>query len=143
MAKVKREKGELRTMASQAKMRLKIGYWTQVKEERENAYKSAAADGINPQAVNDYYRTKVSRDIRSSEGKSHDDELYKKVCVMLDDNEDIINPIGRLIDNDKYSRMDSREKQRYIMMLAAKYQELSERYFNEKRGSWAAGDARK
>jgi hypothetical protein len=58
--------------------------------------------------------------------------MYKKVCEILEKNEDIINPVNCLIDHEKYDNMDFVSKQRYLFMLMSKYSELKERYFKEK-----------
>ena len=52
---------------------------------------------------------------------------------MLDKDNDITNPIAELVDKEKYASLDSNGKQRYIMTLSAKYQELSERYYQERK----------
>lgn len=130
----KREKGELRKLAMGAKARLKSGYWTAVKQERENARELAITSGKSTESIDEYYKTKHTREIKATiNSVNNSDELmYKKVCEILDKNEDIINPVNSLIDHEKYDQMDFVSKQRYLLMLMSKYSELKERYYKEK-----------
>ncbi len=130
----KREKGELRKLAMGAKARLKSGYWSEVKKERENARELALQSGKSTESVDEYYKAKHTREIKATiNSVNNSDELmYKKVCEILEKNEDIINPVNCLIDHEKYDNMDFVSKQRYLFMLMSKYSELKERYFKEK-----------
>ena len=61
-----------------------------------------------------------------------DEKLYGKVKNMLDENEDVTDPIARLMDRSEYDRLDPDNKQRYILELSAKFRELKDRYYREK-----------
>lgn len=130
----KKEKGELRKLAASAKMRLKSGYWTAIKQERELARQKAMEEGKPSQIVDDYYKNKHTREIKATINSvnNSDELLYKKVCEILDKDEDIINPVNSLIDKEKYEQMDFAARQRYLFMLMSKYSELKERYYKEK-----------
>lgn len=58
-------------------------------------------------------------------------ELYQRVCKMLDKDEVVINPIQELVDYKYYNSLSLEAKQKYIFDLSAKYKELKERYFIE------------
>ena len=61
-----------------------------------------------------------------------DQELFKKVCKMLDEDKIIINPINELIDKKYYDTLSLESKQRYILDLSDKYREMKERYDRER-----------
>ena len=132
MANVKRNKGELRKLAQGAMKRMKTGYWHEAKETKNAAKAQAAAEGRDAVSVDNFYRNKFETDLKVTV-MPVDDSMYLKVCNMLDNNSDITNPIAELVDKEKYAALDSNGKQRYIMTLSAKYQELSERYRVERK----------
>ena len=132
MGNVKRSKGELRKLAQGAMKRMKSGYWQEAKEVKEAAKAQAAAEGRDTAGVDNFYRSKFETDLKVTV-MPVDDSMYLKVCKMLDNDSDITNPIAELVDKEKYAALDSNGKQRYIMMLSAKYQELSERYRLERK----------
>ena len=61
-----------------------------------------------------------------------DERLYGKVRDMLDKDENVTDPIGRLVDRDIFDKLDADNRQRYILELSAKFRELKERYYKEK-----------
>ena len=61
-----------------------------------------------------------------------DEVLYEKVCRILDADEDTMNPIGQLVDQDEFRRLDEGGRQRYILELSKKYRELKDRYYEER-----------
>lgn len=61
-----------------------------------------------------------------------DEKLYNKVREMLSENEDAINPIGKLVDKTKFSSLSEMDKERYIFNLADKYKSMRERFQREK-----------
>ena len=64
--------------------------------------------------------------------KNEDDELYKKVCTILSENDDVLNPIARLMDMNAYTKLDPAGKERYFFSLVNKYICLKERYNKER-----------
>ena len=60
--------------------------------------------------------------------KDNDDELYNKVCALLDENYDSSQILGDLIDTKLFKKLSESEKDRYIVNLADKYLELKQRY---------------
>ncbi len=60
-----------------------------------------------------------------------DDGFYLRVCNILNNNIDISNPIGKLIDKNYYDNLESGEKERYILKLSAKYIACKNRFLKE------------
>lgn len=60
--------------------------------------------------------------------QTNDDELYEKVCLLLDEDYDNPHILGELIDVKVFKKLNEAEKDRYIINLADKYLELKERY---------------
>ena len=132
MGNVKRLKGELRKLAQGAMKRMKTGYWHEAKRVKEAAKAEAESMGRDAGNVEIFYRNKFESDLKITV-LPVDDSMYLKVCKMLDRDSDITNPIAELLDREKYDSLDPSGKQRYIMMLSAKYRELSERYYAERK----------
>lgn len=63
---------------------------------------------------------------------TEDEKLYKQICEILDNNIDVLNPIGLIADKTKLSKMTNSERDRYIINLRDKYLLLKDRYINEK-----------
>lgn len=57
--------------------------------------------------------------------------LYERVCRILDSNTIIINPIKELVDNKYYNTLSLEGKQKYIFDLSEKYKEMKTRYERE------------
>ena len=56
-------------------------------------------------------------------------KFLKRVYSMLKTDEDVYNPIGRLIDQTYFSTLNDTEKQQYVFNLADKYGRAREKYF--------------
>ena len=130
-----KEYSELKKRAMLAKQRLKMGYWQTLLKERDDLISLGGNTAYAKAKAEEVKRKKFTRDnlisIGSEEVKE-DEILYKKVCEMLDNDEDICNPIGVLMDKDAYEKMDAMAKQKYILYLSKKYREMRERYYSEK-----------
>lgn len=61
----------------------------------------------------------------------HEQELYDKVCKLLDRDEVVINPIKELVDYKYYNTLSLEAKQKYIFDLSEKYKTLKIRYEKE------------
>lgn len=55
-------------------------------------------------------------------------ELYERVCKILEREEVVINPINELVDKKYYNSLSLEAKQKYIFELSAKYKEMKIRY---------------
>ena len=60
-----------------------------------------------------------------------DQQLYNKICKMMEEDRVIINPIKELIDKKYYNTLSLEAKQKYIFDLSDKYKEMKERYIRE------------
>ena len=130
-----KEKSELKKRASLAKQRLKMGYWQTLLRERDDLIELNGNTERARVVAEEVTRNQFHRDnlisLNSEEAKE-DEEFYKKVCKMLDEDDDPANPIGLLIDHSVYDNMDAMAKQKYVLYLSKRYREMRERYRVEK-----------
>lgn len=127
------EMDELKRRALIAKQRLKMGYWQKMENERREMEKSE----VSLRGISELQRAKVSRDVlraTDEEAADREEKLYAKVCEILDSDEDIIGPIGKLIDKEYYARLDEFGRQKYVLELSSKFRELTKRYYLERSG---------
>lgn len=131
----KKNMNELKRRALLAKQRMKMGYWEQMMKDRDKLMSEASTFEAQ-KLVSDYQREKYNREynITINKSASKDEQLYEKVCGILDSEEPVMNPIARLIDRTLYDKMDNEAKQLYVLELAAKFRELKERYYREQVG---------
>lgn len=61
----------------------------------------------------------------------HEQELYEKVCKILERDEVVINPIKELVDYKHYNTLSIDAKQKYIFDLSEKYKSMKIRYEKE------------
>lgn len=61
----------------------------------------------------------------------HEQELYDRVCKLLDREEVVINPIKELVDYKYYNTLSIEAKQKYIFDLSEKYKSMKLRYEKE------------
>ena len=89
-----KEISEMKKRALLAKQRLKLGYWDKMEQNRDKMSESVATV-----TVSEVIREKFKRDERlalEKEKALEEENLYKKVCAILDKNPDETAPIGRL-----------------------------------------------
>lgn len=132
---MKKECSELKKRALLAKQRMRLGYWDALRAERERVLREVGENEETKFKISEYQRAKLRRDtdlIVSQSPASVDEALYERVCRILDADEDTTNPIGQLIDQETYRRLDDGGRQRYILELSKKYRELRERYYEER-----------
>lgn len=130
-----KEYSELKKRAMLAKQRLKMGYWQTLLRERDDLITLNGNTARAKVVADEVRRQKFERDnliSLDSEQAKEDEELYLKVCKMLEEDDDPQNPIGRLIDHELYDNMDAMAKQKYVLYLSKKYREMRERYKVEK-----------
>lgn len=60
------------------------------------------------------------------------EEFQNRVINLLKENEDCLNPLKRLADNKLLSLMSEEEKQRYILNLSERYNQVREDYYKSK-----------
>ena len=55
-------------------------------------------------------------------------ELYDRVCKLLEREDVVVNPIQELVDRKYYNTLTIDAKQKYIFELSEKYKEMKNRY---------------
>ena len=126
---------ELKKRAMLAKQRMKMGYWQELSRKRNNLLQEVGNTANNLKIICEAQREEISRNaniVINNSQASLDEALYLKVKDILDEDEFLSNPIGRLIDEEKIKVMDERSKEKYVLELGQKYRELKERYFKER-----------
>lgn len=126
---------ELKKRALLAKQRLRMGYWQAMEDEKKRALEEIGSSTNSVKLVKELQQKKFERDLNTTLGSTQaiqDEILFQKVCKMLDENENITNPIGMLVEHSVYDNLDEQGKQRYILELSKKYRELQDRYYKER-----------
>ncbi len=114
---------ELKKLANLAKQRLK------------NANYSNKTS--NPYTKNNNYFIKNVSAMRKLSGNCEfvtltdveDLQFLKKVYSMLNNSEEVYNPIGRLVDKEYYNSLTTTEKQFYVLSIADKYNAAKEKFY--------------
>ena len=117
----------LKSLAREAKMRMKRGFWEKCERDLEECRRDARAQGISESKMERYFVGKVSDAIR---GETPDD-FYLKVKKLLLEEGEVSDAIGRLTDRAYYDSLSYEEKQRYTLELSEKYLEALMRFSRE------------
>jgi hypothetical protein len=135
MSDSKKEKNELRRLATAARRRMKAGYWTEYKREREQNSAAAEILGKDPIAADTALRNRYARGRNAAENTvcNHEESFYRRVCDILDRDRDVTNPVNLLLDPQKLQSLDESARQRYVISVMSKYCEMRERYDLEHR----------
>ena len=118
----------IKSIARQAKQRLKNNFWENCKTNIKQGELQAKSLGLNESKLKSYIGVKVQRQIKGSAP----DEFYLKVKAMLDECGEVSDAIGRLTDKAYYATLSYEEKQRYNLELSARYLAALERYRKER-----------
>lgn len=124
----KSEARNFRSMAREAKSRLKNGFWENYRQDLEGELARAKSEGLNESKVERYFAGKVTYTIRGGE----DDAFYEKVKKLLLTEGEVSDAIGRLTDREIFSGLSYEEKQRYTLNLSEKYLRALERFRRER-----------
>ncbi len=117
----------LKTLAKEAKMRMKKGFWKQCEEELDSERSHARKQGINESKMERYFQEKVGARIKGETP----DEFYLKVRDMLLAEGEVSDAIGRLTDREYYATLSYPEQQRYTLELSERYVRALERFKRE------------
>ena len=71
--------------------------------------------------------------INATKTKAQDDPLYSKVKKMLDNDIDTISPIGKLIDKEEFKKLSLIERDKYLLELTERYNNMKKQYEKEKK----------
>lgn len=123
-------KREFKKLAKTARTRLKSGFWEDQRKLKQDGKMATLEEGIEEKIVRQYFSASLLQNNVKSEDELCDDRLYPIVCKIIDE-DDGLNPIGRMIEREKYSKMENIEKQRYIFDLSERYARLSQKYLRE------------
>ena len=118
----------LRTLARQAKCRMKENFWESYKREQAEKLKIAQANGANTQEAERFFVHEGERKIR---GEDDVDEFYERVKELLLKEGEVSDAIGRLTDRTLYDSLSYTEKQRYTLALSERYLRALERFKRE------------
>jgi hypothetical protein len=126
---------ELKKRALIAKQRMRMGYWQMINEEK-NRQLDDLGNGYNSvHLVKGLQLARLERDGKLALGYGDilkEEAFYKKVCKILEEEELVLNPIGKLLDREEYERLDEPNRQKYILDISKKFREMKERYYKEK-----------
>ena len=117
----------LKTLAKEAKTRMKKGFWQQCEERLVSEKAHAKEQGINESKMERYFAEKVSTQIK---GEVQDD-FYLRVRDLLLSEGEVSDAIGRLTDKEYYATLSYADKQRYTLDLSEKYLRALERFKRE------------
>ncbi len=123
----KTEQKNFRSVAKEAKARLKKGFWENYRRDLAGELARAKEEGLNESKVERYFAGKVTYTIRGGE----DDEFYEKVKKLLLSEGEVSDAIGRLTDKETFAKLSYEEKQRYTLRLSEKYLKALERFRRE------------
>ena len=118
----------LRTMARQAKCRMKENFWEGYKKEQEEKVRIAEANGVNVQEAERFFVQEMEKKIR---GENEVDEFYETVKELLLREGEVSDAIGRLTDYTVYNNLSYTEKQSYTLELSERYLRVLERFKRE------------
>jgi len=117
----------LKSLAKEAKLRMKKGFWKACEEELNIERSHAREQGVSESRMERYFTQKVTTQIRGEKP----DEFYLRVCDLLLSEGEVSDAIGRLTDKEYYDTLSYEEKQRYTMDLSERYLRALERFRKE------------
>ncbi len=98
--------------AKQAKKRLKEGFWSDVKNQRNYFELVAATNGGSADFAVNRQKQALKNQLYNRE-HSAEEEFYRRVCGILSGDEVVTNPIARLMDSEAAAQMSPQQK-KYI-----------------------------
>ncbi len=121
----------IKSVAKEAKKRLKSRFWEDYKKEVESGVKTAEEEGLAPSGIETYFKKLVIKSVR---GASEEDErFYKRVKAMLDcEGSRPSNALDKLMDKSYFESLGYEERERYLFCLAKKYEAALARYDGER-----------
>ena len=125
---MKTEGKNFKSVAKEAKMRLKKGFWQDYKSSLQDELARAKKEGMNESLVERYFAGKVTCTVK---GMADDDAFYEKVKELLLSEGAVSDAIGRLTDREYFASLGYEEKQRYTLRLSERYLKALERFKKE------------
>lgn len=124
------ERKTLKEYCKEAKKRLKQGFWKTYHEDLKVELSRAEEVGVNSSKVKEYYSSKFNNCVKNV--NVSEEEFYRKVKTILDEEGEVSNAIGRLTDKEYFETLSYDEKQCYTLRLSERYIKAVERYNKEK-----------
>ena len=124
---------DLKTLAKEAKKRLKSGFWSKYKSEVAKKKEVAKEKGMSESKVIDYNQIKSVAITASKKLIDEDEKFFLKVKEILDTKGQVGNIISLLIEHDVFDQMPFDKRQKYLLDLSNRYLEALDRYNSEKR----------
>lgn len=119
--------GNFKSVAKEAKNRLKSGFWENCKSELSDELARARDAGVSESRASRYFAGKIHYTLRGGD----DDAFYEKVKEMLLSEGEVSDAIGRLTDRAYFDSLSYEEKQRYTLTLSERYLKALERFRKE------------
>lgn len=116
-----------RSIAREAKARLKSGFWESAKDNFTDEVERARENGMSESRACRYFAGKVTCSIRGGD----DDLFYEKVRRMLLTDGEVSDALARLTDREEYDSLTYEDKQRYMLNLSERYLKALERFRRE------------
>ena len=121
----------IKSVAKEAKMRLKNRFWEDYKKEVDSGVKTATEEGLASSGVKKYFKDLVIKNLMGV--KQEDEDFYIVVKEMLDKEGALpSDALDRLMDKQVFNLLPYEEKERYLFRLAQKYLTAIERYERER-----------
>ena len=117
----------LKSLASMAKQRLKNGNYSKEVIRSAEKNKAKASDYFYQNMLSMKKKNYVAEFVKIN--PSDDQKLIRKIIGILDNDECMFNPIGRLVDNEYFNKLNDIEKQHYILKLCDKYNKIKDEYY--------------
>ena len=111
----------IKTLAKEAKKRLKSGFWQKQIEESNKRKEKAVMEGVAVSKVIEYNLNKTRRLISSDDFVNDEQRFYDKVKSLLDEFGESDDMVGRLIDKEYFETLSYEQKQRYMLFVSDKY----------------------
>ena len=122
---------DIKTLAKEAKQRLKTGFWEKYKTDVRNSSLKAKSEGVSESVVISYYQQKNTPIVKKTIAESQ--TFYEKVKSILDEKGQVGNIISLLIDHSVFDGLTYDGKQKYLLELSNRYLDALDRYNTEKR----------
>ena len=121
----------IKSVAKEAKLRLKNRFWEEYKKEVDSGIKVAEEEGLKVSGVKNYFKNLVIKSLRGA--SEEDEEFYLRVKEMLDcEGARPSNALDRLMDKKEFYSLCYAQRERYLFRLSEKYLSACERYDRER-----------
>ena len=128
MSRNSQAKALIKELAMQAKERLKNSNYSQI--DGSFGYKKPF-DRRNYKVLSKMDCKKPDITIKIINDTVDEENFNRRVYALLQENEDISNPLNKLIDKEAFDSFSEFEQEKYILELADKYTKARENYLQQ------------